>query len=316
MAAASLGQVHAAETADGEKLAVKVQYPGVAEALKEDLASRAVLKRLVGADLGGKVPEEALDTLREKLLAELDYQKEARELEAFSAATASHPAIVLPRVWAERSSARVLTMTHLEGQALPAFASSAGDEARARVASTIFRFAWGSALHLGRINADPNPGNYLVLDEEKGRVGFVDFGCVADLDESLVEAERKLWMAIIRREGEDFRHAVYQEGLVHDAAVFDSATFREWEAALSRPFLSTAPFTLDEAHASLLVARTWELLHLGKMSLGPGALLLWRQRLGTFSVLASLRPTLRFRDELARLLDDGHHNLPLVERYP
>lgn len=312
LAAASLGQVHAAEDADGRRFAVKVQYPGVAEALRDDLESAALIRRVVGHELGGAAAAEALAVMRAQLLSELDYAAEARWLERFGAAFAGDRAIVVPTVDAARSTARVLTMQRLDGRTLADFAAAGDDEARRFVAGTIFRFAFGAPLLHGLFNADPHPGNYLVLD---GKVGFVDFGSSAELSPELRDADRRLFLAMIRRDGEMLRHAAHQQGLVGDATVFEGSIWREWEQALAAPWLARGDFELTPAAVTRLIARTGELMRTRRIALPPGAILLWRQRLGALAVIAGLSPRLPFRRLLAELLDDGRNPLSLYERW-
>jgi predicted unusual protein kinase regulating ubiquinone biosynthesis (AarF/ABC1/UbiB family) len=303
LAAASLGQVHAA----GE-LAVKVQYPEVAVALEDDLSSTLLLKRMVGADLGESVDAEALARLREGLLSELDYQKEAQALERFRKLWRGDPEVVIPRAYPEKTTRAVLVMQRLEGVPL---AEYTGD--RAQVAETIFRFAVGSPLWFGVFNADPHPGNYLVLDG--GRVGFVDFGCVAELSEEVRAADLKLWKALVHREGEELRHAAHLMGLVARAEVFEGETWREWEKLLGAPFLARGPFALQPDQVRRFVAVTAELGRARRVALPAPVLLLWRQRLGALAVIASLSPKLDFRRVLCDLLDDERNPIPLYERY-
>jgi predicted unusual protein kinase regulating ubiquinone biosynthesis (AarF/ABC1/UbiB family) len=291
---------------------VKVQYPGIAEALEADLQGGALLRRLVGGTLGAQASPEALGALRAQLLSEVDYNAEARNLSRFSSLFTASAEIAVPQVIADRSSRRVLTMTRLEGRPLAAL-RSASEETRARVARAIFTFAFGTPLHHGMFNADPHPGNYVVGDRH---VGFVDFGAVAELDETMQLAEHKLWLSLIHRNGEALRHAAHQAGLVARAEVFDTHAWRDFERALGAPFLRREAYTLEPAHAATLVEATTQLLATRQADLPPGALILWRQRLGAFRVLADLRPRLPFRRLLAELLDDGRNPICLYDRYP
>mgnify|MGYP002146001883 CR=1 FL=1 len=334
MAAASLGQVHAARAHDGSLLAVKVQYPGVAAALRDDLDSRGVLRELVGADLGGAVSDEAIATLRDRLLRELDYAEELRSLRRFRSAFSDEASVVIPKVVPERSSGRVLSMERLHGRSLPELAQTRPAAERSAVAHTILRFALVGPIKHGLINVDPNPGNYLVIDPEQAggaggagapddrapgplaRVGFIDFGCVAELPEELRQADHDLWMAMIRRDGEALRHAAHRAGLIPAAKSFDAAVYRRWERQLSEPFLAREPRPLTPDYVRELASLTWQLAHTQVLSLLPEALLLWRQRLGVFAVLASLRPTLPFRRVLGDVLDDRSHPVSLLQRFP
>jgi predicted unusual protein kinase regulating ubiquinone biosynthesis (AarF/ABC1/UbiB family) len=307
LAAASLGQVHAAEDADGRRLAVKVQYPEVAAGLRDDLSSKPLLRRMVGADVGGAVDDAGLQRLRQGLLDELDYTREAQHLARFRELWARDPEIVIPRV--HPSSRSVLVMERLEGVPLASFT---GDGSR--VAEIIFRFAFGSPICFGVFNADPHPGNYLVLDGG-ARVGFVDFGGVGELDGEVRAAEEQLWRALITRDGEALRHAAHLSGLVARAEVFEGETWREWEKLFAAPFLHRGPWTLEPAQVRQFVAVTAELGRARRVALPAPVLLLWRQRLGALTVIASLRPRFDFRRALCDLVDDGHHPIALYDRY-
>ena len=175
LAAASLGQVHAARLHDGREVVVKVQYPGVEKALENDLANAAVLVRgfaMTGEALDGRV---YYDELRTSLLRELDYREEAAQAEAYRAAAARYPELVVPQVVKERSSMRVLCLTHLHGQPLLDFIESkASDEERFRVARLLMFAIWGPFYAARLVHADPHPGNFFVMPD--GRLGVLDFG--------------------------------------------------------------------------------------------------------------------------------------------
>jgi predicted unusual protein kinase regulating ubiquinone biosynthesis (AarF/ABC1/UbiB family) len=311
LAAASLGQVHAAEDADGTRWAVKVQYPGVAETLADDLSSASLLRRVVGSELGEGAVDATLEVMRAQLLGELDYRAEAVWLDRFRRAFAGDADIVIPRVDGARSTGRLLTMTRLDGATLAAVAAQDA-ETRQRVARAIFRFAFGGPLKHGIFNADPHPGNYLA---DGGRVGFVDFGSSAELSDDMRAADRRLFLALIHRDGEELRHAAHTEGLVAEARTFETAAWREWEQALSAPFLSRVAVTLTTAQVARMIALTGELLRERRIALPPAAMLLWRQRLGALAVIASLTPKLPFRKLLAELLDDGRNPQSLFDRW-
>jgi predicted unusual protein kinase regulating ubiquinone biosynthesis (AarF/ABC1/UbiB family) len=300
LAAASLGEVHAAESKTGVALAVKVQYPGVAEALRSDLESPRLLRQLAGSELGGALPEESIARLRDAVLAELDYLAEGQWMTRFRRAFVADKQMVIPRHFAELSSRRVLTAERIDGQPLTAFAAEAAADARAAVALTIFRFAWGGPLTHRLLNADPNPGNYLVLAD--GRVAFLDFGCAALLDEEVIDMDRKIWRSVVRRDGEALRYFVHKEGLLGRARTLDTSTYREWERYLAAPYLAKGPFHWTRAYARRFAELTSLLVRAGGLTLPPGAVLLWRQRLGVASVIGELMPTADFAGTLEQIL--------------
>jgi predicted unusual protein kinase regulating ubiquinone biosynthesis (AarF/ABC1/UbiB family) len=175
LAAASLGQVHAARLHDGRDVVVKVQYPGVEKALESDLQNAAIFVRgfaLAGESLDGR---PYYDELRTSLLRELDYREEARQAEAYASAAARYPELVVPRVIHERSARRVLCLERLRGQGLLDFIEAkAPEEERFRVARLMLFAIWGPFYATRLIHTDPHPGNFLVLPD--GKLGVLDFG--------------------------------------------------------------------------------------------------------------------------------------------
>jgi predicted unusual protein kinase regulating ubiquinone biosynthesis (AarF/ABC1/UbiB family) len=189
LAAASLGQVHGARLDDGQEVVVKVQYPGVEQALENDLANAAVLVRgfaLAGQSLDGRV---YYDELRSSLLRELDYVQEAAQADAYRAAAERYPELVVPDVVTERSSKRVLCLTRLHGQPLLDFMDSdaTGGE-RFRVARLLILAIWGPFYAARLVHADPHPGNFFVLPD--GRLGVLDFGSTKRLSEPFAAVYR------------------------------------------------------------------------------------------------------------------------------
>lgn len=300
MAAASLGEVHAATSKSGVALAVKVQYPGVAEALRSDLESPRLVRQLAGSELGGALSPDSITRLRDAVLAELDYLAEGAWMTRFRRAFLGDEDMVVPRYLAELSSRRVLTAERIDGQPLTTFAAEAPADARAAVALILFRFAWGGPLTHRLLNADPNPGNYLVLPDR--RVAFLDFGCATELDDEVVEMDRKIWRSVIRRDGEALRYFVHMEGLLGTARTLDSTTYRDWERYLAAPYLADKPFRWTRGYASRLAELTSLLVRGGGLTLPPGAVLLWRQRLGVSAVIAELDPVADFAGMLQKIL--------------
>ncbi|MGZ6144092.1 MAG: ABC1 kinase family protein, partial [Myxococcales bacterium] len=176
MAAASLGQVHAATLQDGTEVVMKVQYPGVDKALESDLKNAGALVQ--GFAMTGS---KALDgrpyyeELRASLLRELDYEQEAAQLEKYRAAAARYPELVIPSVIPDLSRKRVITLTRLRGRQLLEVMEAHEPEAeRFRVARLLLFAIWGPFYAARLVHADPHPGNFLVMPD--GRLGVLDFG--------------------------------------------------------------------------------------------------------------------------------------------
>jgi predicted unusual protein kinase regulating ubiquinone biosynthesis (AarF/ABC1/UbiB family) len=304
IAAASLGQVHAATGHDGASYAVKVQYPGIADALRADLASEDFARKLAGID---HLTADATAALRAAILGELDYAREAAALERFAAAYRDDPAIRIPRVDRARSTRRVLTMERATGTPWAA-AAALPAETRDAAARTVARFAFGAPLVHGICNADPNPGNYLV---DGDRVWFLDFGCTIELSPDVVAGERDLWWGLLDGDAfagaERFRVALQTLGLLRRAASLSTDAHREWEALLAAPLAPA--FTFTPTYASALATAFRRVLQTGGLTLHAPTFLLWRQRLGIIAVLGMLSPTIALRAILADLIGTGRKAL-------
>jgi len=192
VAAASIGQVHRAVTRSGIPVAVKVQYPGVDDAIRADLVNSDLLFRALGILFPGLDPKPLVAELRARLVEELDYSIEAANQRAFGDWYAGHPYIHVPAVIDELSSARVITSEFAAGARFDEAERWAQDE-RDLAAETIFRFVFRSIYRLHAFNGDPHPGNYVL--RPGGQVTFLDFGLVkrytpqeVDLFEHLIEA--------------------------------------------------------------------------------------------------------------------------------
>jgi predicted unusual protein kinase regulating ubiquinone biosynthesis (AarF/ABC1/UbiB family) len=181
LAAASIGQVHAARLHDGRAVAVKIQYPGVAAAIDADLKNTELLSTFLGLIFGLSPRKVSFDVrgaaqeLGIRITEELDYRLEAANQAEFAEHYREHPFIRIPEVIAELCTDRVLTQELMQGRSW-SDALTAEQELLNSWAEAIYRFVYGSNHRFGLFNADPHPGNYLFHDD--GSVSFLDFGCV------------------------------------------------------------------------------------------------------------------------------------------
>ena len=196
-AAASIGQVHRATTVDGDEVVVKVQYPGVAEAVETDLRNAMMLLPLIKRLAPGLDGRALATELRERITEELDYELEAQHQRRIERLLRGHPFMVVPRVHTELCTRRMLVSAYLDGDRFEEV--RAGDPARRdRYGEIVFRFFFG-LLYRERIAlGDPHPGNYLLCPD--GRVGFLDFGLMRDIDPARRDAESAIARAV--REGD------------------------------------------------------------------------------------------------------------------
>ncbi len=180
VAAASIGQVHKA-TKNGKDLAVKIQYPGVAESISSDLAMvKPVAIKMF--NLKGKGSEKYFKEIEEKLLEETDYLLEVDQSKEISAACGNIPHLRFPQYYSELSNERIITMDWMEGKHLSDFAKTNTDLSKAnKVGQTLWDFYMFQMHLLKRVHADPHPGNFMV--DEDGDLIVIDFGCVKEVPE-------------------------------------------------------------------------------------------------------------------------------------
>ncbi len=177
VAAASIGQVHRARTFDGRDVAVKVQFPGVSEAIEEDLDGAEVMYSVFSAlALQGLDYRTLVDELRARMREELDYRREAANLAEFARAFAGHPWVRIPEVVPEVSGSRVLTTEWVEGMSWDEFVAQAPHDTKQLAGEVIWRFGQLAIHRFGAFNGDPHPGNYRFHHD--GSVTFLDFGLV------------------------------------------------------------------------------------------------------------------------------------------
>jgi predicted unusual protein kinase regulating ubiquinone biosynthesis (AarF/ABC1/UbiB family) len=209
LAAASIGQVHSARLHDGRAVAVKVQYPGVGDAIVADLKNHELLATFLSLVVGGMSPRKLSFDLRGaaremsvRIAEELDYRLEAANQAEFAAHYRGHPFIHVPEVIGGLSTSRVLTQELAQGLSF-GDALTAEQELRDQWAEAIWRFTYGSFSygaykHIYMLHADPHPGNYVF--QEDGSVSFLDFGCVKRFRREQVEMVNAILLACLRND--------------------------------------------------------------------------------------------------------------------
>jgi predicted unusual protein kinase regulating ubiquinone biosynthesis (AarF/ABC1/UbiB family) len=204
-AAASIGQVHRATTVDGDDVAVKIQYPGVAEAVDTDLRNAMLLLPLVKRLAPGLDAKALAVEMRERIGEELDYELEAQNQRRIERLMRGHPFVRVPRVDTSLSTRRVLVSEYVEGERFEAVRRA--DEAqRDSYGEIVFRLYFG-LLYRDRVAlGDPHPGNYLLCSD--GRVCFLDFGLLRDVDAARVADERAIALAVRDEDAEALKAAL------------------------------------------------------------------------------------------------------------
>ena len=201
IATASIGQVHAARLHDGRAVAVKIQYPGAADAIRADLRNNELLTTFIGL-IFGLSPKRASFDLRGaarevslRITEELDYRLEAANQAEFAEIYRGHPFIHVPEVIGELCTDRVLTQELVQGLSWSE-ALTGARELRDSWAEAIYRFVFGTKLRFAMYNADQHPGNYLFHGD--GSVSFLDFGCVKRLGRVQVDMMIAVGRACLR----------------------------------------------------------------------------------------------------------------------
>jgi len=173
VAAASIGQVYRARLRDGREVAVKVQYPGVGQAVRADLQNLGLIMRVAKKIAPGMDSKAMTAEIRERLTDELDYEHEAQQQRSFARMWRDHPFIFVPNVITELCSEHVLVSEWVEAKGYEEVREM--DAAtRDRFGEIVFRFFFGSLYRNGHFSGDPHPGNYRLMPD--GRVAFIDFG--------------------------------------------------------------------------------------------------------------------------------------------
>jgi ubiquinone biosynthesis protein len=303
LAAASLAQVHGARLADGTRVAVKVQVPGIEEDVEADLAAL----RLLAPVLGDLVPSLDLDTIAEELTSavrrELDYRAEAANAAAFAVCFHDDPDLVVPRVRADLSTRRVLTLEHVAGERLVDYldgCEARGEEGgrdRDRLFRILIRAFCAQVLEHGLLHADPHPGNFLVQRAEGGpRLVLLDFGCVERYAPARRRAYAQLGLAVLSGDRARMAELFAEIGFLSRGGATESlSAFADLLLEAFRP--DAVPLERLDPHAAMervlrltrehpIVAIPADFVLLARVFTSLGGLLMrYRPRLDLFEIL-------------------------------
>jgi predicted unusual protein kinase regulating ubiquinone biosynthesis (AarF/ABC1/UbiB family) len=301
LASASIGQVHAATLHDGRDVVVKVQYPGVAEAVRADLKNAEVFAPLARVISPNQEIGPLLDELRERIDDELDYEREARYQRAFATRYQDHPFIRVPDIVDDLCHHRVLVSERVHGVRFDELARDGSEDERQRVGEIVFRYAFGSIGRFRLFNGDPHPGNYLVEDEGSAadggrRVAFLDYGSVKMFTRERYASMRTVEDAVARADQDEAMAALREAGFLPRGANVDEGLLHDWFRLYTRPVHDEQPFTFTPEYAAEVIRSTTDPRSpysdvLRRLNLPPDYLLLNRIQWGLNSVLARLCAT-------------------------
>lgn len=295
--AASIGQVHKA-TLQGKTLAVKVQYPGVADSISSDLKlAKPIAMRLL--NIKGRELDVYLTEVEERLIEETQYSLELKRSQELAAACASIPGLDFPHFYPEFSCERILTMDWVDGTHLSEWVkTNPPQEIRNQIGQALWDFYNFQIHQLKKVHADPHPGNFIITAENK--VGVLDFGCVKEIPEDFYRQYFKLLLPETAEDDETFIALLDSLEFYHpddtpEERTFFTDLYREMMLLLCQPFYSDSFDFGDEAYFNKVLS-TGEALSTNKelrksnAARGPRhAIYINRTYLGLFSLLHLLR---------------------------
>lgn len=261
IAAASIGQVHRAIIIDPvtgaeRAVAVKVQYPGVADAIDADLRTADLLGTLLAFGFKSLNPEDMVAEIKDRLREELDYTREARNQKEFAEFYRGHPFIHVPEVIDHLSTARVLTTELVNGSSFDEVLTWPQEE-RDKAGEAIFRFVFRSLYRFRAFNGDPHPGNYIF--HGNGRVTFLDFGLIKhftveemDMFKSMVKS------AVIDHDMETYRSIVENAGMLQKDLDLSTDEVGAYFSHFYEPVRESRDMTWTTTYATSIVRHTFD----------------------------------------------------------
>ncbi|WP_346619270.1 AarF/ABC1/UbiB kinase family protein [Blastococcus montanus] len=307
VAAASVGQVHRATWSDGTPVAVKIQYPGAGEALVADLGMLQPLAPVIHAAMPGLDARELIAELRERLVEELDYAREAESQSAFADAYRDDPDIAVPDVLAAEDV--VLVTRWLDGTPLSQVIAAGSQDDRDRAGLLLVRLLLSAPVRAGRLHGDPHPGNFRLLPD--GRLGVLDFGAVEPMPAGWPARLGPLLAAGRDGDAAELHRIAVSAGLLQPGTVDPAALLalldpyleplRTPDHRFTRSWIQEQTRRASDPLSS--AARTQR-----RLTIPPRHLLLQRVATGLAGVLCSLGATVAVDAEVRRWLpgyDDG-----------
>ena len=237
IAAASIGQVYKARLHDGRDVAVKVQYPGVAQAVRADMKNLGLILRLAKRIAPGMDPKAIGQEIRNRIEEELDYELEAQNQRTLARLFRAHPFIVVPDVVTSLSRERVLVSEFVQGKGFEELKGLPQEE-RDRIGEILFRFYFGCLYRHHQFSVDPHPGNSMLLGD--GRMAFLDFGLFKRMPPGTVDMEIVVSRAVIEGDTDTIMRIGSESGFFPEPEKFKP------DRVLEQFRAATSWYTVDE----------------------------------------------------------------------
>src|SRR5438874_5003264 len=237
VAAASIGQVYRARLTDGRLVAVKVQYPGVAAAVRADMQNLGLILRVLKRIAPGLDPKAIGEEIRNRIEEELDYELEASNQRALARIFRGHPFIFVPDVITSLSHGRVMISDYVHGAGFEELKGYPQEE-RDRIGEILFRFYFGCLYRHHQFSGDPHPGNSMLLED--GRMAFLDFGLFKRMPPGTVELEIQVARAVIEGDKDTIMRLGAETGFFREPEKFNPDRVLEHFRA------ATSWYTTDE----------------------------------------------------------------------
>ncbi|MEI6648984.1 MAG: AarF/ABC1/UbiB kinase family protein [Actinomycetes bacterium] len=296
-ASASIGQVHRAKWKDGRDVAVKIQYPGAAEALVSDLDQIQRFSKIFQLFMPGLEMKPLLEELRARIIEEVDYRYEAEAQQKYSEVYENDPDIAIPKV--VMASDKVLVSEWLEGIPLARIIAKGTRAQRNNAGIKLARFHFTSPDRAGLLHADPHPGNFRLLED--GRLGVLDFGAVNRLPNGFPDPMKRLLKSALEGDAVALYEGFKADGFVLSDVDVDPALVLEYLVPLVEP-LRTETFRYSREWLRDQSARVGDprnpTAKIGfQLNLPPEYVLIHRVTLGTTGIFCQLEAEGNFRDE-------------------
>ena len=296
-ASASIGQVHKAVWKDGRQVAVKIQYPGAAEALIADLNQIQRFSKIFQLVLPGLDMKPLLEELRARIIEEVDYMYEAEAQRTYAAAYDGDPDIAIPKV--VMASDKVLVSEWLEGKPLSQVIKNGTQAERNNAGIKLARFHFTSPIRAGLLHADPHPGNFRVLAD--GRLGVLDFGACNRLPNGFPEPFKNLLKNALDDDAQKLYEGFKKDGFILPEVNVDPNLVLEFLVPLVEP-LRTETFKYSREWLRDQSARVGDprnpTAKIGfQLNLPAEYVLIHRVTLGTTGIFCQLGAEGNFRDE-------------------